>query len=165
MKTNSLRLYSFLPFFITVCFLSFALYTEKYLFLNPCPLCMVQRYVYVLIGLLFFITYIKPPINWGRKFFGIVISLVSLFGMLVAGWNVRMQHLPPDEVPACGASLDIMLDTFPLKDIIAELINGSGDCHEVVWSFLGLSMPTWSFICFLGFFLYTIFWTTLKKRT
>lgn len=164
MKVNSLRFYSFLPIFVVIAFLAYALYTEKYLGLNPCPLCMVQRYIYVLIGLLFILTLIKPPVSWGRTFMGVLISFTSLFGMLVAGWNVRMQHLPPEEVPACGASLDIMLDSFPIKDIISELINGSGDCAEVVWTFLGLSMPTWSLICFIGFFLYTIFWTKLKQR-
>jgi len=164
MKVNSLRFYSFLPFFGTVAFLAYALYTEIYLYLNPCPLCMVQRYIFILIGILYFITFIKPPIAWGRKLFGVLISLVSIFGMFVSGWHVRLQNLPPEEVPDCGPGLDYMLEAFPLKDIISELINGSGDCAEVVWSFLGLSMPTWSFICFLGFFLYTIFWTKLKQR-
>ena len=164
MKVNSLRFYSFLPFFGTVVFLAYALYTEIYLFLNPCPLCMVQRYIYGLVGFLFLITLIKPPIALGRKLFAILISLVSILGMAVSAWHVRLQHLPPEEVPDCGPGLDYMLDAFPLKDIIKELINGSGDCAEVVWSFLGLSMPTWSFICFVGFFFYTIFWMNIKQR-
>lgn len=164
MKVNSLRFYSFLPFFGTVVFLAYALYTEYYLFLEPCPLCMVQRYIYALIGILFLITFIKPPITWGRKLFGFLISIVSVLGMVVSGWHVRLQHLPPEEVPDCGPGLEYMLDAFPLKDIISELIHGSGDCAEVVWSFLGLSMPTWSFICFIGFFFYTIFWINLKQR-
>ena len=164
MKVNSLRFYSFLPFFGTVVFLAYALYTEYYLYLSPCPLCMVQRYIYILIGILFFITFVKPPITWGRKLFGFLKLLVSGLGMFVAGWHVRLQHLPPEEVPDCGPGLDYMLEVFPWKDIMSELINGSGDCAEVVWSFLGLSMPTWSFICFVGYFFYTIFWMRLKQR-
>ena len=164
MKVNSLRFYSFLPFIGTVLFLAYALYTEYYLYLSPCPLCMVQRYIYVLIGILFFITFLKPPIAWGRKLFGILKLLVSLFGMFVAGWHVRLQHLPPEEVPDCGPGLDYMLDVLPWKDILSQLINGSGDCAEVVWSFIGLSMPTWSFICFLGYFFYTIFWMNIKQK-
>jgi len=164
MKVNSLRLYSFLPFFGTVIFLAYAIYTEVYQFLNPCPLCMVQRYIYGLIGILFLITFIKPPLVWGRKLFGSIIALVSVFGMVVSGWHVYLQYLPPEEVPDCGPGLDYMLDVFPLKDIIKELIHGSGDCAEVVWSFLNLSMPTWSFICFIGLFFYTIFWMNFKQR-
>ena len=164
MRVNSLRFYSFLPFFATVVFLAYAMYTEVYQFLNPCPLCMVQRYIYALIGILFLMTFIKPPIGWGRKLSGIVISLVAILGMVVSAWHVRLQFLPPEEVPDCGPGLDYMLDFFPLKDIVKELINGSGDCAEVIWSFWGLSMPTWSFICFLGFFFYTIFWMNFKQR-
>lgn len=164
MKVNSLRLYSFLPFLATVLFLAYALYSEYYLFLNPCPLCMVQRYIYVLIGLLYLLTFIKPPIAWGRKIFAGLLGLVSLLGMAVSGWHVRLQHLPAELVPDCGPGLDYMLEVFPMKDIIKELINGSGDCAEIVWQFLGLSMPTWSFICFLGMFFYTIFWLKIKHR-
>lgn len=164
MKVNSLRFYSFLPVLAVIGLMGYAIYTEKYLYLNPCPLCMVQRYVYVLIGLLFLLTFIKPPINWGRKLLALIISLVSALGLIVSGWHIHLQNLPPEEVPDCGPGLDYMISAFPLKDIIKELINGSGDCAEVVWSFLGLSMPSWSFICFLGLFFYTIFWMNLTQR-
>ncbi len=164
MTVKSLRLYSFLPFLATVLFILYALYTQYYEFLLPCPLCMVQRYIYVLIGTLFLFTLIVNPKKWGRKLFGIIISLVSILGTFVSGRHVWLQSLPADEVPECGPGLDYMIEAFPLSDIIKELLHGSGDCAEVVWQFMGLSMPAWSLICFIGFFIYTILWTTLKQK-
>jgi disulfide bond formation protein DsbB len=164
MTVKNLRLYSLLPFLATVSFIAYALYSQYYLYLLPCPLCMVQRYTFIIIGSLFLVTLLFNPKRWVRKLFGIIISLFSIFGIFVAGRHVWIQNLPEDEVPACGPGLDYMIEAFPLSDIIKELLHGSGDCHEVVWRFLGLSMPSWSLICFIGFFIYTILWTTLKQK-
>jgi disulfide bond formation protein DsbB len=70
-------------------------------------------------------------------------GLVALYGAGVAGWHVRLQNLPADEVPACGPDLSYMLNNFPLSDVLTMVFTGSGDCAEVDWSFLGLSMPAW----------------------
>jgi disulfide bond formation protein DsbB len=125
---------------------------------------MVQRYTFILIGSFFLITFLFSPKRWGRKAFGILISLLSIFGIFVASRHVWIQSLPADQVPECGPGLDYMIEAFPLSEIIKELLHGSGDCHEVVWQFLGLSMPSWSLICFIGIFIYTILWTTLKQK-
>ena len=67
-------------------------------------------------------------------------------GAAVAGWHWHLQNLPPSEVPACGPGLDYMLENFPLTDALQMVFKGSGECAEVVWNFLGLSMPAWVFI-------------------
>jgi disulfide bond formation protein DsbB len=125
---------------------------------------MVQRYIYVLIGGFFLITLFINPKKIFRKIFGVIISLISILGIFVAGRQVWLQSLPADEVPECGPGLEYMIDAFPLSDIIKELLHGSGDCAEAIWHFMGLSMAAWSLICFIGFFIYTILWTTLKQK-
>ena len=68
---------------------------------------------------------------------------MALAGAAVAGWHARLQSLPPDEVPSCGPGLEYMLDTFPLTETLKMVFKGSGECAEVSWQFLGISMPGW----------------------
>ena len=81
--------------------------------------------------------------------YAVFMAIFALFGLGVAGWHVRLQNLPPDEVPSCGPGLDYMLENFPVGDALRMVFKGSGECADVVWSFLGLSMPAWVFILLL----------------
>jgi disulfide bond formation protein DsbB len=85
--------------------------------------------------------------------------------MGVSGWHVRLQNLPPAEVPACGPGFDYIVDAFPLSDALAMIFTGSGECAEVNWQFLGLSMPAWVFLCFLalGALVITANWSRLTR--
>ncbi len=163
MYVKSLRLYSFLPVLATVSMLAYAYYVQYVDYLDPCPLCLVQRLVILIIGILFLLTFIYPPQYIFRKVFAVLITLTSIVGVLVSANHVRLQHLPADEVPACGPGLSYMLDTLPLGEVFKNLFTGSGECAEITWRFLGLSMPTWTLITFVGFIIYTLIWTKLKK--
>ena len=70
-------------------------------------------------------------------------------GAVIAGRHVYIQHLPADQVPSCGPGLDYLLDAFPLADAIEMVFTGSGECAEINWSFLGLSMPGWALVWFV----------------
>jgi len=163
MYVKSLRLYGFLPVLATVLLLAYAYYVQYVDYLDPCPLCLVQRLVFLIIGLLYFLTFIYPPQYVARKIFAVLIILTSIVGVLVSANHVRLQHLPADEVPACGPGLAYMLDTLPLGEVFQNLFKGSGECAEISWRFLGLSMPTWTLITFVGFIIYTLIWVKLKK--
>ena len=63
---------------------------------------------------------------------------------------MRLQNLPPDQVPACGPGLNYMLDAMPITGVIKKVMTGSGECANVDWSFLGLAMPAWSLIWFVA---------------
>ena len=164
MNVKSLRLFSLIPFITTILLLAYAYYEQYVDYLDPCPLCLVQRLVFLIIGLLYFITLIKPPVFIFRKIFAILISIVSIIGCLISARHVWLQNLPADEVPACGPGLSYMLENFPLTSVLQDLFTGSGECAEISWRFLGLTMPMWTFICFLGFLLYTIIWANLKNE-
>ncbi|VAW39422.1 Periplasmic thiol:disulfide oxidoreductase DsbB, required for DsbA reoxidation [hydrothermal vent metagenome] len=164
MQVKSLRLYSFIPVLTVVLLLAFAYYQEIVKGLAPCPLCMVQRLVFVIIGGLFLITLIKPPQFLFRKFIAAIIALVAALGVAISGRHVWLQSLPADEVPACGPGLFFLLDNFPMGSVLQEVLHGSGECAEVSWRFLGLTMPMWTLICFAGFIIYAILWAMLKKN-
>ncbi len=130
--------------------MGFALYAEYVLFLDPCPLCVFQRVAVILLGLVFLAATIHNPKGKGRFVYAALIGLVSLYGIGVAGWHLRMQSLPPDEVPTCGPGLDYILENNTFGDALAIVFTGSGSCADIVWQFLGLSMPAWVLICLVG---------------
>jgi disulfide bond formation protein DsbB len=115
--------------------------------LEPCPLCMTQRFFYLLIGLFALIGLLH---NKAKLYFGL-IALSAIGGIATAGRQVWLQHLPPDQVPACGPGLQYMLETFPIGQTLRALITGDGNCAEVTWQFLGFSMAEWSLAWFIGF--------------
>jgi disulfide bond formation protein DsbB len=86
----------------------------------------------------------------GSRIYGVLIALSALAGAAIATRHVWLQHLPPDKVPECGPGLDYMLEVFPLSETLRKVFTGSGECAEVNWQFLGLSMPAWALLCFIG---------------
>ena len=133
-------------FFICHELLVAAYYFEYYLGLDPCPLCMVSRVIVFMLGLFYLLLAIHNPAKLTLKIYHSVLSLLSLLGVLISGRHIYLQSLPADEVPSCGPGLDYMLDTLPMSDVLKEIMHGSGECAEVSWQFLSLSMPSWMLI-------------------
>ena len=138
-----------LGFAACVALIAYALYTQFYGGLLPCPLCIFQRVAFAALGVVFLVGGLHAPGAVGRRVYGVLALLASLVGLAVAGNHVRLQHLPPDQVPACGPGLDYMLDVMPVSGVIRKVMTGSGECANVDWAFLGLSMPAWSLVWFV----------------
>jgi disulfide bond formation protein DsbB len=126
--------------------LAFGMYLQHVVGLEPCPMCIVQRYAFVLVALLaaFAATRSSPRAWLGL---GILILLISGFGAFVAARQSYLQWYPP-EVLSCGRDLYGMIENFPLQRVIPMVFKGSGDCTAVDWTFLGGSIANWSFLCF-----------------
>jgi disulfide bond formation protein DsbB len=141
----------------------FGLYLQYVLHLQPCPLCMIQRVIFIAIGMLFLIAALHNAQALGAKVYSVLIALTALGGVAVASRHIWIQHLPADQVPACGPGLDFMLKHFPMSDILQEVMHGSGECAEKVWTFLTLGIPEWSLLWYfiLGIFAVMVGW---KKR-
>jgi disulfide bond formation protein DsbB len=135
---------------ICVGLLGYAWYAQAVLNLEPCPLCIFQRVGIAAVGVLFLIAAVHNPRRWGAPLYGIVIVLAALITIGVAGRHVWIQHQPEGTVAACGATLNYMLDVFPLTDVIRKVLTGSGECAKVTWRFWGLSMPAWVLIAAAG---------------
>lgn len=126
-----------------------ALYLQYVLHQEPCPLCMIQRFIFISMLVLFAIATLHNPGRTGAKIYGVLITLLALSGIGVASRHIWIQHLPKDEVPACGPGLDYMLDNFPMADVWKELMHGSGECAARGWTFLTLGIPEWSLIWYV----------------
>jgi len=123
-------------------------YLEGYLGLNACPLCMSQRVFVVLWGVIALVAVIHNPAATGVRVYAILCALAAIAGGAVAARHVWIQHLPPEQVPACGPSLAYMLETLPFSETLELVLMGDGNCAEIDWTFLGLSIPEQTLLLF-----------------
>ncbi len=129
--------------------MGYALYAQYGLGLEPCPLCVFQRIAVIACGVTFLLGAIHNPGRVGSAVYALLVVLFAAAGAAVAGRHVWLQSLPPDQVPACGASLSYMLETMPFADVLATVLRGDGNCATIDWRFLELSMPAWTLVFFL----------------
>ena len=127
--------------------MGFALYAEHVLLLSPCPLCVFQRVAVISLGTIFLIAALQNPSGWGRYVYAVLAFFAAGGGIGIAARHAWIQSLPADQVPSCGPGLDYIIDSFPLFDALKMVFTGSGECADVVWEFLGLSMPAWVVVC------------------
>ena len=130
--------------------MGFGLYLQYVKHQDPCPLCMVQRVLFIAILVVFALATLHGPKRLGEKIYAALIVLLSLSGVTVASRHIWIQNLPKDQVPACGPGLDFMLETLPMGTVIQKLMHGSGECAEKGWTFLTLGIPEWSLLCYLA---------------
>ena len=127
-----------------------ALFMEHQMNLEPCPLCILQRIMVIITGIIALIAAIHHPRDPGIKVYGGLVMFSAATGGAISGRQLWLQSLPADEVPACGASLDYLLEVFPLTDVLSMVLAGDGTCAEIVWTFLGVSIPGWTLVGFAG---------------
>ncbi len=137
------RLVNGLLALVCAALMGFALFAQYGLQLEPCPLCVLQRVAVISVGLILLLACLHGPGKTGARVYGLLAASAATLGALVAGRHIWLQGLPAGEVPACGPGLDYMLDVFPLTEVLRMVFTGSGECAEIVWQFLGLSMPGW----------------------
>lgn len=139
-------------------------FLSGYLELNACPLCMTQRAMMVALGVFALLGALHNPPGWGVRVYAALCALAAIAGGAVAGRHVWLQHLPADQVPACGPSLQFMLETLPLSETITLVMMGDGNCAETVWTFMGLSIPEQTLIIFVVASVISL-WQTFRKLT
>jgi disulfide bond formation protein DsbB len=132
-------------------------YLEGVLYLEPCPLCMVDRAILVLIGLIALIALMHNSSGIMLWMYTGLGSLFAGLGIAVSARHIWLQGLPPDQVPECGPDLSYMLDVFPLAEVIKKVLSGSGQCAEVSWTFLGLTIPQQTLLLFVLLLVMIIF--------
>ena len=129
-----------------IAMLAYGLYLQHVVGLEPCPMCIVQRYAMVLVALFAGLSAAAP--KRGAHLAGAaLIVITAAFGAFVAARQSWLQWYPP-EVASCGRDFYGMIETFPLQRAIPMIFKGGGDCSKVDWTFLGGSIANWSFLCF-----------------
>ena len=157
------RIFYLLLFLGSSSLLSFGYYLQFYKGIEPCPLCMFQRFAYLAVILFSLAGLIHGPKTVGMRIYSSLILIAALIGGSIAAYQVRLIYMPPDQVPDCGPGWNYMVEVFPLADIIKMAFTASGECAEVTWTFLGLSIPEWSLICFSGITVVSVIHLVRKK--
>ncbi len=136
--------------------LGFGYYLQYVDGLEPCNLCIFERVCFAAVALMALVGLIHGSRGKASRVYHGLGAIPALIGTGIALRHVWLQHLPPSEVPECGPGLDFLMRAFPLQDVIQTVLKGSGDCAEVVWQLLGLSIPAWAPVCFLGLLLINV---------
>ena len=131
--------------------LGFGYYLQYFQGQDPCPLCLLQRGFYYGILVVLAAGALHGPARKGAIAYAIGALAFAAGGIATAVRHVWLQHLPPEQVPACGPDLFYMMENLPLGRTLQLLLRGSGQCAEVHWRFLGLSIAEWSLAWFLAF--------------
>jgi disulfide bond formation protein DsbB len=130
--------------------IGFGLYLQHAQGLEPCPMCILQRYAFVAIGLIALAAAVHDPGPAGRWGYSAMLGILAALGGGVAMRHAWLEHNPP-KVFDCGADLGYMLESLPLADALPMIFRGTGDCTKVLWRFLGLSIAEWALVWFAIF--------------
>jgi len=135
--------------------LGYAYYAQFVQGLEPCPLCILQRVAFITMALGALAGVVHGSRGGWRWLYGGVVFAGGVWGVATAGRHLWLQGLPPDQVPDCGPGLAFMVEYFSLFEAVREAFTGSGECAELDWSFLGLSMPGWTLVWYVVLMLIT----------
>ena len=143
--------------------LGFGMYLQQVVGLEPCPMCIVQRYAMTLIGVVALLGLVWRSVLGGRVL-ALLAVLLAAGGAFVAARQTWLQWYPP-EVASCGRDFYGMIESFPLQRAIPLIFRGSGDCSKVDWTFLGGSIANWSFVAFVAMAVWMLLVLLTKLRT
>lgn len=142
----------------------FALYLQHIEVIEPCPMCILQRYSFAMIALIALVGAIHNPGLIGARVYGTLVLAGALTGAGIASRHSWLQHFPSPSY-SCGADLEYLLDTFPLAKALPAIFSGTGECSEVKWRMLGLSIPEWALTWFVIFAIVALVVIARAKRS
>lgn len=154
-------------FAMVVALMGYALFAQYVQGYAACPLCIFQRVAIIGVGFVLLVAGLHAPLGVSARVYGLLGLLAAGIGAAIAGRHVYLQNLPEDLVPPdCGgASLDYLMDVFGYIETIRMVLTTSGECSEINWQFLGLSMPAWVLLWFiaLGALALVVNWPRLSR--
>lgn len=129
--------------------LGYALYVQFAQRILPCPFCIFQRLAFAAAGVVFLVGGLHAPGGVaGRRTYGLLAFLATAIGAGIAARHVWLQLFPPP-MPSCGPGWDYLVETNTWLGVVRKVLAAKGDCSTIDWSFLGLSMPMWTLVCFI----------------
>lgn len=142
---------------------SASVFIQNHFGLAPCPLCMLQRFVMIGIGMVLLLWLIHCPKNWQRFVYGGLSLLLSAAGIGLATRQVWIQHQPADIHASCLPGLSYLFQHMSFGKALKLALHGSQECGSVHWSLLGLSLAGWSLLVFIVLFFLSI-WAMRQPR-
>lgn len=133
---------------LTVFVLISSFYFQYVVGLQPCPLCLMQRLSAFLFAIFCVVALCLTTLKWGK---GVAVFqiLFAAIGLFFASRQIWLQFFPEPQTTSCLPELDMLLRYFPWQDVAHALFWGVGNCGDLAWQWLGISMPGWSALYFL----------------
>lgn len=161
----SFRSRYFVGFLACAGLLAYALYVQFVKGLMPCEFCILQRIAFAALGMVFLIGALHAPKSrGGRSVYAGLAGIAALAGAVVAGRHLWVQLFPP-EIATCGAGLEFRVAQQGWVGAIQKVLTASGDCSMIDWSFLGLGMPGWTLLWYLGLALWAVLAVKAGKQS
>jgi disulfide bond formation protein DsbB len=159
---SGLRWLFLLGFLAPAGLVGFAIYIQQVDYLMPCPLCVVQRIAYWLVGLTSLVAFLHNPSTTGRRIYAGSIGLFALGGAVVAARHAYLLRYP--QSIECGISPEEkFLNALPLAKWWPTMFQAAGDCTLIKWKFLSLTIPDWSLVWFVGFVVVALYLVVAKR--
>lgn len=155
----SLRSIYLIEFTLITTILAVSIYLQYVEGIVPCPLCALQRFAFIGLGIVFFMGIILARFFIARFVINILTILLAVTGMVLSGRQIWLQHFPSATSNECGVDLKYLMQALPLHEAMTMVFAGSTECTKRGWDFLYLNMAEWSLLWFLFFFLVSIFVT------
>lgn len=163
MRITPRIVFAFIFVAATALILDAIFYMQDYLGLDPCPMCVLSRYIFTAIAIVALAGAIHGPAGLALKVYGGLVSLLAAAGIGVSLRHSYLQHFPP-KVESCGTDLEFLLNSFPLSQALPKIFAGTGSCSAVKWKFLGLSIPEWAGVWYLVFLALAIWIAFVRPR-
>ena len=147
---------------ICISLLGYAQYLQHLEGLLPCPLCVAQRIVYWVLGLVALLAFLHNPKVIGHRFYSVLMSILALIGTIIAARHAWLIRYP--ESFECGISPEeVFLNSLPLASWWPGMFEANGNCADVDWKFLSLTIPDWSLIAFVSLGIVSLYILLAKK--
>ena len=149
---SSARLGAFLAI-VCASLVAGSFFVQHVLLVEPCPLCMIQRYTYAVLALVFSSIALSSTRPGLQRALGFVAIALVLTGGGVAAYQSKLQIFPVAQAATCSASLSYMMDTLPVADVVTRIFEAKGDCSDTSFTILGLTLAQISLAIFFGILL------------
>ena len=124
-------------------------------FLQACPMCILTRYVFMLVAVSGLIAFLIDKKVAGH----ILILISSILGLLITSRQIYIQNMSLEDIDmlsGCSMPFHTQVEYFGLIEAISRTLAGGPSCAEDGWRFV-LNFAEWGFVFFFIYLISTLF--------
>lgn len=130
--------------------------------LAACPLCIIQRLLYMVLVLTGALGLVLAGSGFGRRLAALASAVAAGTGLFVAGYQTWIQRFAPEV--KCSAATTWWEDLVDwLGEQAPQLFLSNGLCSDPAWKLFGLSIAEYSLMAFTVFTLISL-WALFRRR-
>lgn len=129
--------------------LLFASYLQYHEAIAPCPLCIMQRLILIMISL---VSLACIALHYKHLVYRILHRfnlIATFFGAGLAIKQLWLEHHWQSHLISCRESLEGTIASLGLAKIFNHFFDGNTDCGATQWRFLNLSLSAWTLFLFV----------------